>query len=229
MSGLDNIHSISRPSLHEELVERLQQMISEGVLAAGDKVPERELCEKLGVSRTPMREALKVLAADGLLVLEPNRGARVRAITMKELEEAFPVMGAFEALAGELACQHITEAQLKRLRQSHDHMMRCFEERDMSGYFKFNQSIHEIIMEAAGNETLSTMHQSLASRIRRTRYLANMSADRWQKAVDEHAEILQAIEARDGERLSAILKLHLANKFSTVRQWLQSQEGTEAS
>lgn len=224
MSSLDSIDSLSRPTLHEELVERLQQMISEGVLVGGDKVPERELCEKLGVSRTPMREALKVLAADGLLILEPNRGARVRVITIEELEEAFPVMGAFEALAGELACQHISEKQLEQLRQSHEHMMRCFEARDMPGYFKSNQSIHEIIMTAAGNETLSAMHQSLASRIRRTRYLANMSADRWQQAVDEHAEILQAIEARDSERLSAILKLHLANKFSTVRQWLQSQE-----
>ncbi len=222
MNRLDKIRSINRPTLHEELVERLQQMIVEGTLAAGAKVPERELCEKLNVSRTPMREALKVLAADGLLILEPNRGARVRPITLHELEEAFPLMGALEALAGELACQHITAAQLKQLRRSHELMLGCFETQDLQGYFKHNQRIHELIMQAAGNETLVQTYRSLASRVRRSRYLANMSAERWQQAVNEHEDILDAIEARDGERLGAILKLHLANKFSTVREWLDT-------
>lgn len=222
MNRLDKIRSINRPTLHEELVERLQQMIVEGTLAAGAKVPERELCEKLNVSRTPMREALKVLAADGLLILEPNRGARVRPITLHELEEAFPLMGALEALAGELACQHITAAQLKQLRRSHELMLGCFETQDLQGYFKHNQRIHELIMQAARNETLVQTYRSLASRVRRSRYLANMSAERWQQAVNEHEDILDAIEARDGERLGAILKLHLANKFSTVREWLDT-------
>jgi len=224
MSGLDKIRSINRPSLHEELVERLQNMIIEGTLAAGDKVPERELCEKLGVSRTPMREALKVLAADGLLILQPNKGARVRPITVQELEEVFPLMGAFEALAGELACQRITAAQLKQLRRSHELMLQSYRQEHMQEYFKHNQRIHEIIMQAAGNQTLMQMYRSLASRVRRTRYLANMSKAHWKQAVDEHGEILLAIEAKDGERLSAILKLHLANKFTTVSEWLEDQK-----
>ena len=123
MSALDRVTSIKRPSLHEELIDRLRTMIVEGVLTAGEKVPERALCEKLGVSRTPMREALKVLAADGLLTLEPNRGARVRAITLDDLEEVFPLMGALEALAGELACANITDAQMTELRQTHELML----------------------------------------------------------------------------------------------------------
>ena len=109
MSMLNKVSSIKRPSLHEELTERLRDMIVEGVLVTGEKVPERELCEKFAVSRTPMREALKVLAAEGLLTLQPNRGAIVRAITLEELEEVFPLMGALEALAGELACKNITD------------------------------------------------------------------------------------------------------------------------
>jgi len=102
-----------------------------------------------------MREALKVLAADGLLTLEPNRGARVRAITMEELEEVFPLMGALEALAGELACKNIKEIQLKELKQCHDKMLDHFRSKDMPGYFKHNQRIHELIMEAANNPTHS--------------------------------------------------------------------------
>ena len=229
MSALDRVTSIKRPSLHEELIDRLRTMIVEGVLTAGKKVPERALCEKLGVSRTPMREALKVLAADGLLTLEPNRGARVRAITLDDLEEVFPLMGALEALAGELACANISDAQITELRQTHELMLECFHASDLSGYFRHNQRIHEIIMQAAGNATLSSMVQSLAVRVRRARYLANMSSERWHQAVAEHEEIIMALDVRDGQRLGAILKRHLANKFATVRQWLIEQENTSSS
>lgn len=228
MSALDLITSISRPSLHEELTDRLRSMIVEGLLEDGEKVPERELCEKLGVSRTPMREALKVLAADGLLTLEPNRGARVRAITVEDLEEVFPLMGAFEALAGELACARITEEQVSELKHSHAQMLEHFHNDDMSGYFLHNQRIHEIILNAAGNPTLKIMYRSLAVRVRRARYLANMSADRWQQAVDEHEEILAALDKRDGQKLGAILKRHLDNKLATVRKWLENQADDEA-
>ena len=228
MSALDRVTSIKRPSLHEELIDRLRTMIVEGVLTAGEKVPERALCDKLGVSRTPMREALKVLAADGLLTLEPNRGARVRAITLDDLEEVFPLMGALEALAGELACANITVAQMTELRKTHELMLECFHASDLSGYFRHNQRIHEIIMQAAGNATLSSMVQSLAVRVRRARYLANMSSERWQQAVAEHEEIIMALDVRDSQRLGAILKRHLANKFATVRQWLIDQENTSA-
>jgi len=223
MSALDQVGSISRPSLHEELTDRLRSMIVEGVLTAGEKVPERALCEKLGVSRTPMREALKVLASDGLLTLEPNRGARVRAITVQELEEVFPLMGAFESLAGELACAQISDAQIKELKRVHEKMLTRYQASDMPGYFKHNQRIHELIMEAAGNRTLITMYNSLAVRVRQARYLANMSAERWKQAVDEHESIIQALEARDGKALSAILKKHLENKFAAVRQWIEDQ------
>lgn len=223
MSALDGVRSIARPSLHEELVARLQDMIVEGSLAPGEKVPERELCERFGVSRTPMREALKVLAAEGLLVLEPNRGARVRTVTLAELEEAFPLMGAFEALAGELACRHVTEAQLARVREAHARMLDCHAARDLQGYFRHNQRIHELIMVASGNALLGTMYRSLAVRVRRARYLANMDEARWQAAVDEHERMLEALEARDGAGLAAILKAHLANKFATVRDWLESE------
>lgn len=203
-------------------------MIIEGVLAAGEKVPERELCEKLGVSRTPMREALKVLAADGLLTLEPNRGARVRAITLEDLEEVFPLMAAFEALAGELACNKITDKQLTELKKAHSQMLRCFHAQDMTPYFKHNQRIHEIILEAAGNKTLKTLYQSLSLRIRSARYQANMSPERWQQAVDEHEEILVALDRRDGKALGEILKRHLENKSATVRQWMKTQNPTHS-
>lgn len=222
MTALDQVSTISRPSLHEELTDRLRLMIIEGVLTAGEKVPEKALCEKLGVSRTPMREALKVLAADGLLNLEPNKGARVRIITAEDLEEVFPLMGALESLAGELACKHISDAQIAEIRSEHNQMLLEFENSNMPNYFKHNEKIHQLIMAAAANTTLTDMYRSLSLRVRSGRYIANMSPARWQQAVDEHEEMLVALSNRDGVELGAILKRHLNNKMNTVRQWVES-------
>ncbi|MDP5350141.1 MAG: GntR family transcriptional regulator, partial [Paracoccaceae bacterium] len=97
------IRTIPRKSLHEELVDRLQMLIITGELQPGSKVPEKDLCSQFGVSRTPLREALKVVASDGLVRLEPNRGAWVAPLTVSEVEEVFPILGVLEALSGELA------------------------------------------------------------------------------------------------------------------------------
>lgn len=219
-----SISSISRQSLHVELVERLRDLIVEGTLAAGKKIPERELCERFGVSRTPMREALKVLAADGLVSLAPNRGAWVSKITVEELEEVFPIMGALEGLSGEMACLHISDKQIADIRKIHEKMVAHFKAGELNEYFSANQAIHEAILEAANNPTLRTMYRTLAARIRRARYLANMTDERWAEAMDEHEQILQALEAREGEKLATILSQHLKNKFDTVRQWLIDEE-----
>ncbi len=224
MNTLERVSSISRPSLHDELTNRLRTMVVEGILVAGEKVPERELCEKLGVSRTPMREALKVLAADGLLDLIPGRGARVSAITVEDLEEVFPLMAAFESLAGELACNRITDRQVADIKRAHQQMLIHFTKKKLPAYFKQNERIHEIILDAAGNQTLKTLYSSLALRIRRARYVANMTPARWQQAVDEHEEILLALDKRDGPALGAILKRHLENKFYSVKLWMENQD-----
>lgn len=219
-----SISSISRQSLHVELVERLRDLIVDGTLVAGEKIPERELCERFGVSRTPMREALKVLASDGLVSLAPNRGAWVSKITVVELEEVFPIMGALEGLSGEMACISISDAQIVQIRKMHNEMLAHYEARNLIGYFGVNQAIHEAILEAANNPTLRAMYRSLAARMRRARYLANMTEERWAEAVDEHGQILLALENREGEKLATILRQHLKNKFETVRQWLIEEE-----
>lgn len=216
--------AIVRVSLHDELISRLRDLIIEGELAPGSKVPERELCERFQVSRTPLREALKVLASEGLLILAPNRGATVSKLTVGDLDEIFPVMGALEALSGELAASRITKAELAEIRALHEEMVGHFERRDLRPYFRLNQKIHEKIMEAAGNPTLAQLHRGLNGRVRRARYLANMSPVRWAQAVDEHTEILEALERRDPTRLGAVLRKHLHNKCETVKESLLTEE-----
>ncbi len=214
---------IARPSLHDQLTGRLRTLIVEGELAPGTRVPERELCDRFQVSRTPLREALKVLASEGLLELAPNRGARVAQLTVEAVEELFPVMGALEALAGELAAQRITTEGLAEVRALHYQMVLHYERGELAPYFRLNQQIHERILDWAGNPTLVTLYRGLAGRIRRARYVANMSRDRWAAAVAEHEEILRALEARDGVALAQVLKRHLRNKCETVIEALQSE------
>jgi DNA-binding GntR family transcriptional regulator len=216
--------AITRTSLHRELVDRLQLLIIGGELEPGIKVPEKDLCAQFGVSRTPLREALKVLASDGLVRLEPNRGAWVTKVTISEVEEVFPVLGALDALSGKLACQNITDVEIDAVRTLHAQMIQSYERRDLDSYFSINQKIHRAILDAARNETLATSCQALSLRMQRARYLANMTEGRWYEAVQEHEKILKFLVARDGKQLAETLLAHMEAKRASVVQWLQKQE-----
>ncbi|MBN9448111.1 MAG: GntR family transcriptional regulator [Methylobacterium sp. SCN 67-24] len=201
-------------SLHEGLLVALRDFIVEGSLADGARVPERALCERFNISRTPLREALKVLAAEGLIELLPNRGARIRQLSPEDVRELFDVMGGLEALAGRLACERISEAEIAEIERMHHEMYRFYLRREMHGYFHCNQAIHQMIVAAAGNAMLAATYAGLAGRIRRVRYSANLAKDRdrWGEAMREHEVILDALRRRAGAELSEILFLHLRNK-----------------
>nr|WP_245974211.1 GntR family transcriptional regulator [Bosea caraganae] len=213
------------PSLHDGLVAALRDYIVEGNLADGARIPERLLCEKFGISRTPLREALKVLAAEGLIDLLPNRGARVRAFSDEDLRELFDVMGGLEALAGRLACERISDEEITEIEQVHHEMYRFYLRRDMHGYFQRNQEIHRLIVEAAGNATLNATYASFAGRIRRVRYAANLDKerDRWGEAMREHEAILDALRRRAGSELSDIMFQHLRNKRKAAQHQSDAQ------
>lgn len=202
--------------LHDQAVARIRDMIVEGQLEAGSKISEKRLCEAFGISRTPLREALKVLATEGLLDLSPNRGARVARLTAKDLRDLFHVMGALEGLAGELACAGIGERALDEVRALHHEMLAHYSRGDRAGYFRCNQAIHEAIIAAADNRVLSLMYDSLRGRIRPARYLANLSRERWDEAVREHGQILEALASRDGPRLRELLQEHLRHKYRAL-------------
>lgn len=208
---------ITRRSLHDEVVERIRDMIVEGDLAPGARVPERQLCERFGISRTPLREALKVLASEGMVQLLPNRGARVAALSAADIDELFEVMAGLESLAGELACRRIGKRDLAPIRRAHDAMVESFANGDLSSYFKLNQEIHRRIVDAAGNATLEQLHTALAGRVKRARFMANLSPERWRQAVEEHEAIIRALEGRDADGLAQILKMHLRKKAEVVK------------
>lgn len=207
---------INRRPLHEEAVDRLRDLIVRGDLAPGARLNERLLCGQLGISRTPLREAIKLLATEGLVELLPNRGAVVAAIDAARLAEMLQVMGALEALAGELACRYASAARIEEIRALHKQMLAMHERGDLGAYFQYNQAIHLSIVEASGNSVLANIYRQLNANVRRVRYMANFSRERWDAAVREHEEILHALAHRKVAALKRLLQEHLANKLAAV-------------
>ena len=204
----------SGASLHDEIVGRLRSYIVENNLPEGARIPERQLCEMFGISRTPIREALKVLASEGLVDLLPNKGSRVRSLSEDDLCDLFDLMGGLESLAGRLACECITDAEVKEIETLHHEMYAHYLRRDLPAYFRVNQLIHERIVAAARNPALSAMYSGHAGRLRRARYAANLTTnhDRLGMAMREHEAILDCLHRRAGAELADVLFRHLRNK-----------------
>src|SRR6202165_4288588 len=203
---------IVKASLHDEAVARIRDMIMEGKLEPGRQVSEKDLCALFGISRTPLREALKVLATEGLIALLPHRGARVARLTGKDMADLFQVMGSLEGLAGELACAKISDEAVNEIRARHHEMLAHYTRGDRTAYFAANQAIHEAIIAAASNSVLTAAYESMRGRIRPARFMANVTRERWDQAVREHGEILEALSRRDGVRLRGLLPEHLRHK-----------------
>lgn len=216
-----NVTSLAeRRLLHETVIDQLRDLIVQGVLAPETKLNERVLAERLGTSRTPLREAIKFLASEGLVELLPHRGAVVAPLKPEKMQEVFVVLGALEALAGDLACRNATEADIAEVRALHYHMLAHHARGELAQYFRYNQQIHQRILECAGNATLAQAWRGLNAHVKRARYMANLSRERWDRAVQEHGEILDALVRRDGTRLQALLRDHLANKLALVMEAL---------
>lgn len=211
---------IGRTALAVEIANRLRQMILEGQLKPGEKVNEKLLTERFGVSRTPLREALKVLASEGLLDLIPHRGAVITRQSEEELAEVFRVLAVLEGLAGELAAENADDAALEEIDALTRRLRESFERSERPVYFQINQAIHRAILAAAGNETLQRSHELLAYRVQRARYQANLTPERWRAAVEEHEAIAAALRARDAQQAGSLMKAHLLRKFAAIRNQL---------
>jgi DNA-binding GntR family transcriptional regulator len=199
---------LRRVTLHEEIVNTLRDMILEGVLEPGSWIAEIKLCNDLGISRTPLREALKVLASENLVQLVQNRGTLVTAIDVDEIAELFELMDALEGLVGQLTAERITDEDLAALQAMHKEMLEHHRAGRRNDYFELNQAIHRRLAELAGNATLADTYQNFAGRIRRARYLANLSDVRWAESVDEHEAFMAALARRDSPAFAALLRDH---------------------
>ena len=217
-----DILSIPRRVLHQEVALRLRQRIVEGHLAPGAKLNERELSELLQVSRTPLREAIKMLAAEGLVALLPNRGAVVVQLSEQDVADAFEVIAGLEGQSGELAAQRISVAQLAEIRALHYEMLAAFTRRDLATYYRLNALIHTHINAAAGNRVLTQTWANLNARLQALRFRSNFDEAKWQRAMQEHDRMIELLADRDAAGLRALMTAHLLHKRDAVLEQLRT-------
>lgn len=225
-----DIISIPRTALHEQVADRLRKMLVENRIAPGAKLNERELCEVLKVSRTPLREAIKMLAAEGLVELVPNRGAIALQLSESDVLHSFEVMAGLEGQSGELAATRITEAELAEIRALHFEMMAAYTRRDLPAYYRLNAAIHRAINAAAKNPVLIATYERVNARLQALRFKSNQDEEKWKHAVREHEQMIDALAARDAAGMRAVLIAHLHRKRDVVIEQLRAaQNARQAS
>ncbi|MCJ2125157.1 GntR family transcriptional regulator [Methylobacterium sp. J-077] len=220
---------LRRAALHVRAVERLRAMIVQGELAPGTPLVEGDLAQALGLSRTPLREAVKLLAQEGLIELRANRSACVRALDAAEVFELFEALAGFERLGAELAATRLTPAGLRRL----EDLQATIEQEHAAGrreaYYAANRAIHRAIIEAAQNRPLAQAHAALLARAEQARFLALKFAHRWEESIAEHRAILAALAERDAPRAGRLLADHVAHTAEAVTQALAAEAALRAA
>jgi DNA-binding GntR family transcriptional regulator len=220
--------SIPRQILHQEVAVRLRQRIVEGHLAPGAKLNERELSELLQVSRTPLREAIKTLAVEGLVELLPNRGAVVAQMSAQDVADTFEVIASLEGQSGELAAQRITEPQLAEIRALNYEMLAAFTRRDLPTYYRLNALIHTAINAAAGNRVLTQTWSNVNARLQALRFRSNFDEAKWKRAMKEHDGMVDLLAAHDAAGMRQQMVTHLLHKRDAVLELMHEGRLTSA-
>ncbi len=223
------IIELARQALPHQAAARLRGMLIEGMIAPGAKLNERELCEQLKISRTPLREAIKMLASEGLVELLPNRGAVALSLSEQDVVDTFEVMANLEAQSGELAAARITDGELAEIRALHFEMLAAYTRRDLPRYYALNAQIHALINAAAKNPVLTRTYAQLNARLQALRFRSNQDGQKWQRAVDEHERMIDALARRDAAAMRAVLVEHLDNKRDAVLELMRSNALTHVA
>lgn len=217
-SAFDGVPKIARMTLHESVLNQIRDMIIEGKLAPGTRINEVQVGAMLGVSRTPLREAIKSLSSEGLVEIVPARGAIVRSFSLKDIGDILETLKIIEEAAARLVCARASEETIAHLMRMHERMLLHYLRRERLPYFKLNQDIHAGIVEAAGNRILYETHQQLQARIKRIRFIGNEEDSRWAGAVDDHEAIMKALVARDADATATALGAHLDRTLVRIRE-----------
>lgn len=219
--------SITRNPLHLQVAEALREQIVRGVLLPGHRLNEIELCETMGVSRTPLREAIKILETESLVEIKPHKGAVVAEISLTSIEEIFQLLAPLEKLAIELAMAKMTEADYASVKSMHDTMIACYHANDREGCFLNDVAFHSYVVALSGNEVLQSTHTSLTNRSQRGRFLApRFSQEKLDEAMGAHENLIVAILDRDSVSAQQIMSDHVKRTGEFVLISIRSVELT---
>jgi len=216
---------IPRRSLQEEIASRLREEIIEGIWEPGARLHERVLCERYGVSRSPVREAFQIMVKEELLELHANRGAVVTRPTLTDALENMEIIIALESLAIGLACENASDEQLAEIKQLNERMHDCCERNEILEYYNLNNDIHKGIVMAGGNSALVSMHEHVDRHITRLQKLSGALKDNPKGSMAEHEQFINALLNRDASTASAKIEAHLASVTEVIKKRIAESEG----
>jgi len=210
-------------SLHDEVASQLRERIFAGELSPGSFLDEVRLAEELKISRTPLREALKVLTAEGLVRHEPRRGCFVNEVTEKDLDEIFPVIALLEGRCAYEAALHVTDGDIEVLEDLHQKLVRFAKAKRTNEYYQTNFAIHEAIISLAGNRWLAGVISDLRKIVKLARLQQLHAPGRLDQSLSEHLSVFAALKARDAEGAEAAMRTHLTRQRDALRELARAQ------
>jgi DNA-binding GntR family transcriptional regulator len=210
-------------SLHQQVAATLREQIFSGVLLPGNLIDEVALCESLKISRTPLREALKVLSAEGLLRHEPRRGCFVSEVTEQDLDEIFPVIAMLEGRCAYEAARNASDADLAALSVLHDRLTRHADAGRIQDYYATNLQIHEAIIMLANNRWLAQSISDLRKILKLARLQQLHAPGRLTQSLAEHLSVYAALKSRDSEGAEAAMRTHLTRQRDALRELSRHQ------
>lgn len=207
---------IQSQALYMQVADRLREQIYQHELKPGDAIDEMALCERFGISRTPLREALKVLDSEGLIDLIPRKGSFVRRMDIDELNELFPVMAVLEGLCAREAVEHCTAAGLKQLNEMHEKLEAYAAEGNIDAYYEQNFVFHQAVQDLSGNKWLQRIIGDLRKVLRLARHMQLTIPGRLQASLAEHQQIIQAFNQHDAEKADQCMQNHLQQQWHSL-------------
>jgi DNA-binding GntR family transcriptional regulator len=210
------MHRIPTKSLHVEVASQIRQMIRDGLLQRGQKIDETYLGESMGVSRTPVRESLRILQAEGLVELIPHKGSYVSQPPPDEIRDMFDVMGVLEGTCARLATQKMNQKDFKRIEALHRELERHYRSRDHEAYLAANNDLHVLIQDLTGNKILKEVINGLRRKILLYRHRQLYHLDRFDQSIQEHRSILETFRKREELLAETCMKRHLANQCKAL-------------
>jgi len=210
--------------LYLDVSDMLRELIYKRKLLPGDWIDEIALCEQLGVSRTPLREALKILQREELIELVPRRGCRVNAIQTADLLDLFPVMATLEGMCAQLAVPNIKAVDLKKLEKYHQRLEEAAAAGDVDNYYKVNKKIHTAIQELSGNRWLNRISADLRNVLLLARHRQLSAPGRLMESLQEHRDLMQALRDKDPDAAHHTMYEHLIQQQRVLRNSLEEKD-----
>lgn len=202
--------------LRDVVFNTLRQAILTGELKPGERLMEIHLANKLGVSRTPIREAIRKLELEGLVTMIPRRGAEVAQITEKSMNDVLEIRRAMDALCVELACDRISEEELEKLKNACDYFEKAVRSKDAKKIAQADVELHDIIVQATGNQRLIQLVNNLSEQMYRYRYEYIKDASQHERLIEEHRIIYESIVKKDKETASQAARMHIDNQEKAI-------------